>query len=88
MFASITGNTVTILAGGTVTITASQAGSLNYNAASDVTQSLLIAPKTQTISFFALGLKHTNDSAFELAAVVLFLDLHKGLLVLIHLLTS
>ena len=67
--ASITGNTVTILAGGTVTITASQAGSLNYNAASDVTQSLIIAPKTQTISFFALGLKHTNDSAFELAAV-------------------
>ena len=67
--ASITGNTVTILAGGTVTITASQAGSLNYNDASDVTQSLVIAPKAQTISFFALGLKHLNDSSFDLTAV-------------------
>jgi len=68
--ASITGNTVTILAGGTVTITASQAGSLNYNAASDVTQSLIIAPKTQTITLFnPLGLKHINESSFNLGAV-------------------
>jgi len=68
--ASITGNTVTILAGGTVTITASQAGSLNYNAASDVTQSLIIAPKTQTITLFnPLGLKHINESSFNLSAV-------------------
>jgi len=68
--ASITGNTVTILAGGTVTITASQSGSLNYNAASDVTQSLIIAPKTQTITLFnPLGLKHLNESSFNLGAV-------------------
>jgi hypothetical protein len=68
--ASITGNTVTILAGGTVTITASQGGSLNYNAALDVTQSLIIAPKIQTItSFNTLGLKHINESSFNLGAV-------------------
>ena len=68
--ASITGNTVTILAGGTVTITASQGGSLNYNAALDVTQTLVIAPKTQTITLFnTLGLKHINESSFNLGAV-------------------
>ena len=68
--ASITGNTVTILAGGTVTITASQGGSLNYNAALDVTQTLVIAPKIQTITLFnAIGLKHINESSFNLGAV-------------------
>jgi hypothetical protein len=40
--ASISGNTVTILAPGTTVITASQAGNTNYNAATSVQQTLIV----------------------------------------------
>ncbi|HZY81946.1 MAG TPA: gliding motility-associated C-terminal domain-containing protein [Cyclobacteriaceae bacterium] len=42
--ATITGNTVTIVGAGTTSITASQAGNGNYNAATDVVQSLVVQP--------------------------------------------
>lgn len=40
--ATITGNIITAIAPGTITITASQAGNENYNAAPDITQSLTV----------------------------------------------
>jgi hypothetical protein len=48
--ASITGNTVTFLSNGSVTITASQAGNATYNAATNVLQTLTINQKTLTVS--------------------------------------
>jgi hypothetical protein len=42
--ATIAGNTVTIVGAGTTNITASQAGNGNYNAATDVVQSLVVLP--------------------------------------------
>ncbi len=48
--ATISGSTVTIVGPGTTTITASQAGDANWNAASNVTQALTVNPKNLTIS--------------------------------------
>ena len=45
--ASLSGTTLTLHSGGTVTITASQGGDGNYSAASDATQSLTIIDDTQ-----------------------------------------
>ena len=42
--ASLTGNTVTIVGLGSTTLTAKQAGNENFNAAADVTQTLLVNP--------------------------------------------
>jgi hypothetical protein len=42
--ASVSGNTLTVLKAGTVTITASQAGNATYNAAPDVAQTLVVNP--------------------------------------------
>jgi len=49
--ASISGSTVTILKAGTTTITASQSGNDNYNAAPSVPQALTVAKASQSISF-------------------------------------
>jgi uncharacterized protein YjdB len=42
--ATVSGSTVTIVGAGTTTITASQSGNANYNAALDVQQSLTVNP--------------------------------------------
>lgn len=47
---SITGSEVTLLAAGQATITASQAGDANFNAASDVSQTFCINPPRPTIT--------------------------------------
>jgi len=68
--ATISGATVTILGAGTTTITASQAGSANYNAASDVAQSLTVSSaslQNQTITFNPLADRVYGDS-FSLSA--------------------
>lgn len=49
--ASISGSTVTLLGAGTVTITANQAGNSDYNAAPAVTQTLVVNPASQSITF-------------------------------------
>ncbi|MEQ8905559.1 FG-GAP-like repeat-containing protein [Ekhidna sp.] len=49
--ATITGDQVSILAAGNVTITATQEGNANYEAASDVAHEFLIAKANQTITF-------------------------------------
>ncbi|CAK0759704.1 hypothetical protein CCP3SC15_2500001 [Gammaproteobacteria bacterium] len=50
---TVSGNTVTGVSAGTCTIAASQAGSANYNAAHQVTQSFIIGSGSQTITFGA-----------------------------------
>ncbi|HQQ97292.1 MAG TPA: hypothetical protein PLX35_08510 [Cyclobacteriaceae bacterium] len=68
--ATISGNTVTLGgSAGTVTITASQAGNSDYNAASPVQQTLtIIARSAQTITFGVLQAKAMGDAAFSLSA--------------------
>lgn len=66
--ASINGNTVSIHKAGSVNITASQAGDANYNAATGVTQSLVIAKSNQTITFNALGPVAQDAAPFVLTA--------------------
>jgi YDG domain len=48
--ATVSGNTVTIVGNGTTTITASQSGDANYNAATSINQTLTVTPKTLTIT--------------------------------------
>ena len=50
---SVTGNVATILAVGTCTLTADQAGTANYNAATPVTVSVVINKTAQTITGFS-----------------------------------
>ncbi|MGD0340880.1 MAG: gliding motility-associated C-terminal domain-containing protein, partial [Bacteroidales bacterium] len=66
--ATVTGNTVHIVAPGTVVITASQAGDANYNAAPDVQQTLSVNKADQTISFSALPAKKFLDADFSISA--------------------
>ncbi|NOS93698.1 MAG: T9SS type A sorting domain-containing protein [Cyclobacteriaceae bacterium] len=66
--ASISGNTVTIIGAGTSTITASQAGDANFNAATQQQQTLTVNKANQTISFAALPTKLITDAPFALTA--------------------
>jgi len=66
--ASVSGSTVTIIKPGVAKITASQAGDSNYDAATDVAQSLTVNPKDQTITFDPLGEKTYGDAPFTLSA--------------------
>lgn len=65
--ATVSGDTVTLVGPGTTTITASQAGNVNYNAAADVQQDLIVK-LPQTITFNALAAKTYGDASFELTA--------------------
>ncbi|MEL7147442.1 MAG: MBG domain-containing protein, partial [Bacteroidota bacterium] len=67
----ITGNLLTINAGGMFTVTASQAGNDNYNAATEVSQSFTVTDSRkddQTISFDQIQDKVYGDDGFTLAA--------------------
>lgn len=66
--ASISGNTVTIVGAGTTTITASQIGNTNYNAATPVPQTLTVNKADQTITFGILPTKTFGNAAFDLTA--------------------
>lgn len=66
--ATILGNSVTIVGAGTTTITASQAGDANWNAAVGATQNLTVNQASQTITFGALPNKLTTDAPFALTA--------------------
>ena len=68
LVATIVGNTVTIVGVGSTTITASQLGNTNYNAAVNVQQTLTVDKADQTISFAALGNKTFGDADFNLSA--------------------
>jgi RHS repeat-associated protein len=65
---TVSGVTVTLVSVGTCTITASQAGNSNFNAANNVTQSFSISLATQTISFPTIGTKFILDSPLTLNA--------------------
>ena len=63
--ATIVGGLIHIVGAGTATITASQAGNTNYNAAVSVNQSLTVSKSNQTITFNALPTKTLVDADFN-----------------------
>jgi hypothetical protein len=50
---SVSGSTLTVTGAGTIIVAANQAGNANYNAATQVTQTIVVNPEAQTISFAA-----------------------------------
>ena len=71
-YASISGNTITILGatplGTVVTVEANQAGNANYSAAPAVDQSFTIAQASQTISFGTLANQTYGNAPFTVSA--------------------
>jgi hypothetical protein len=65
---TIATTTVTITGAGSCTITASQTGNTNYNAAPDVPQIFSIAKANQTITFGALAARTYGDADFTVTA--------------------
>jgi RHS repeat-associated protein len=65
---SVSGSTVTLIAAGTCTIAADQAGNANYNAAAQVAQSFTVNKAAQTITFGALTSKAYGSAPFTVAA--------------------
>ncbi|MFM9085251.1 MAG: LamG-like jellyroll fold domain-containing protein, partial [Acidimicrobiia bacterium] len=65
---SVSGSTVTPLAVGTCTLTASQAGNGSYNAASNVSQSFSIIKADQTLTFAALADRAYSATPFTVSA--------------------
>src|SRR3989475_79122 len=66
---TIATTTVTITGAGSCTITASQAGDTNYNAAPDVPRTFSIAKGDQTITFNPLADKTASDPPFTVTAM-------------------
>ncbi len=66
--ATVTGSTVTIVAPGATTITASQTGNVQYQAAAPVSQTLTVNKAPQAITFATLPQKSINDAPFQLTA--------------------
>lgn len=66
--AVIAGATMTIVGAGTVVITASQAGDVNYSPAAPVAQMLVVNKASQTISFAPLAPRAFGTSPFSLTA--------------------
>jgi hypothetical protein len=65
---SVLGSTVHLTSGGSCTITASQPGNANFNAAVDVPRSFSISTASQTITFGALTGKIFGDPDFAVSA--------------------
>jgi hypothetical protein len=67
---TISGSTVSFVAGGTCTVNANQAGNAGYNAAPQAQQSFAVAKATQTITFTsAAPKKDKNDAPYTVTAV-------------------
>ncbi len=66
--ATVVGNTIHIVGAGTTTITASQSGDSNYNAAPSVPQLLTVNKANQTITFGSLSAKIYGDADFAVGA--------------------
>jgi sugar lactone lactonase YvrE len=65
---TVSGTTVTLLAAGTCTIQAAQAGNLDDAAATPVNQSFQVMPENQAITFGALSNRSLGTASFTLSA--------------------
>lgn len=66
--ATISGNKITFVSGGTTTITASQAGNARYNAAKSVTAYLTVSKADQTINYLSDMQSLLSDGSLTLSA--------------------
>lgn len=66
---TVSGNTLTILSAGTCTVTATQPGDAEYNAAATVSLSAVIGPAAQTITFLGIPNVSAGSGAFSIGAV-------------------
>ena len=64
---TLTGTTVHIVTAGSCSLTASQVGDSNYNAAGDVTRTFAVHKANQTITFAAIPDKTWGDADFSIA---------------------
>ncbi|WP_243405550.1 RHS repeat-associated core domain-containing protein, partial [Solimicrobium silvestre] len=65
---TVSGSTVTVVAPGTCTLDANQAGNTTYSAATQVAQSFVVAKEAQTITFAALTGKSYGTAPFTVSA--------------------
>jgi len=65
---SLTGSTVHIVAAGSCTVTASQAGDADWFAASDISKTIVVQPANQTITITAPPSKTFGDADFTVSA--------------------
>ncbi|HTU41079.1 MAG TPA: SBBP repeat-containing protein [Candidatus Aquilonibacter sp.] len=65
---TVSGTTVTLIAGGTCTIQAAQAGNATYAAAAPVIQSFQVTHESQTITFGTLSNQTVGITPFEVSA--------------------
>ncbi|NBS87692.1 MAG: hypothetical protein EBS60_06380, partial [Verrucomicrobia bacterium] len=76
--ATVSGNMVTLVGVGTTTITASQVGNSNYNAATDVTQSLFVNPPPTALAAGDIAfLQYDSDNPDKFTFITL-VDLAAG----------
>lgn len=66
--ATVSGDEITVISGGSTNITAVQGGNENYNAAADVTRILVVSKLDQTIDFPAIDDRTVGDAPFALSA--------------------
>ena len=66
--ATVSGNVLTVVGGGTCNITIKQAGNVNYNAAPDVVVPFTVTKISQSITFNTLANKTVADGSFVLTA--------------------
>ncbi len=65
---TVSGNTVTIVSGGTCTVQATQAGNADYSAATPVSQSFTVTPASQSIAFNGLSSQVYGAAPFPVVA--------------------
>jgi hypothetical protein len=65
---TVAGTAVTLIAGGTCTIQATQAGNATYAAATSVSRSFTVTKASQTITFAALANQALSTASFALSA--------------------
>ena len=73
--ATVAGNTVTIVGAGSTTITASQAGGSNYNAATNVSQTLTVTTGPTTLTLGDIAILGFNSNAPDGFAFVTWVEL-------------
>ncbi len=66
--ANVSGNTITLIGAGTVTVRATQAGDISHMPAPNVEQSFIVTKSFQAITFNSLGAKTFGDAPFTVSA--------------------
>lgn len=85
---SISGSTLTINGTGTVVVAANQLGDANYSAAAQVTQSMIVNPASQTVSFSTSTIPFAAGVSYGVAPLTLAATATSGLNVTFNLISG